>query len=614
MKNVFFKIGIIIFGLILLSGFDFVRVNVENKRTRKHKDNRPDIILIMSDDMGYSDLGSYGSNISTPNLDKLAQTGVKYTQFYNQARCVPTRASLMTGLYPHQTGLGWMSAVDSHLPGYRGRLNDHSVTIAQVVKEVGYSTYVVGKWHLTYVKNTREDRPKNNWPLQRGFDKFYGILKGAANYYDPGTLTRGNKLISAYNDPEYTPKQYYFTNAITDNAVKFIDKDNGEKPFFMYVAYTAAHWPMQAPAQEIKKYAGKYNVGWEKIRQERLVKMKKLGVIGKNIDLSPLDTHPWAQEKHKKAMERRMETYAAMITIMDRGIGKIVKELKKKGIFNNTVILFLEDNGGNAEDMGFGGPQGRTRPVAKDTTNLKPLPKEAINYSIDPPITRDGKIVMEGLDVMAGPADTYVAYLKPWAEVSNTPFKKYKHYVHEGGIATPLIVHWPDGIKTTGQIRPQIGDVIDIMPTIVQLADAKYPMYYNGDSITPVAGISLVPTFNSNKPLLRKAIYWEHEMNRAVRMGKWKLVSTGELMDGSYGHWKYYQNGPWELYNMENDRSELRDLSGQYPDLVRKISSMWYKWAYSHNVYPTPWKEVKPSIRSYYTTHDIKSAYNPKQH
>ena len=560
---------------------------------------RPNIILIMSDDMGYSDIGCYGSEIKTPVLDGLAKNGLRYTQFYNQARCCPTRASLMTGLYPHQAGMGWMDAVNHNLPGYQGQLNNHCLTIAQVLKSAGYNTYMVGKWHLQNEKNTTQDSPNYDWPLQRGFDKFYGILKGASNFYDPGTLCRGNTLISAFNDPEYPSTNYYFTNALSDNAVKYIKEDDDKKPFFIYVAYTAAHWPMQAPEEAIAKYKGKYDEGWEILRQNRLKKMKQVGVIGQNINLSPLDARPWAEEEDKIYMTRRMETYAAMIEIMDQGIGKIVDALKKKNEYENTIILFLEDNGGNAEGYMFGGPNGETIPASKDYLTLKILKPEEPQPAGNPGITRDGKIVMQGKKVMAGPADTYLTYLKPWAQVSNTPFKEYKHFVHEGGIATPLIVHWPAGINKKDEIRTQIGNVIDIMPTLVDLAGATYPKTHNNEFILPIAGESLVPTF-SNKALQRKAIFWEHEMNKAVRMGKWKLVSTGEIYDGTYGNWKYYKSGAWELYNMDIDRSELTNLAGKYPEIVRNMVAMWNEWTKKVPVYPTPWKEVKPSEKSFY--------------
>lgn len=571
---------------------------ISSAGTHQAKDQRPNIILIMSDDMGYSDIGCYGSEINTPHLDALAQHGLRFTQFYNAARCCPTRASLLTGLYPHQAGLGWMTAVGYDLPGYQDELNKHCVTIAEVMKNAGYATYMDGKWHVA--KNTREDEPKYNWPLQRGFDKYYGIIKGASNFYDPGTLCRGNHLITPFNDPEYQPENYYFTDAISDNAVRYIRENKKNKPFFMYVAYTAAHWPMQAPEEAIQKYKGKYDAGWEQLRRNRLKKMKEVGVIDSTADLSPLDTHPWSEEKDKKAMARRMETYAAMIDIMDQGIGRIVDELKAKGIYDNTVIFFLEDNGGNAEGIGYGsGPEGATEPVANDTTNLNPLEKNKIQYDINPPITRDGRVVMQGKQVMAGPADTYLAYLKPWAQVSNTPFRKYKHFVHEGGIATPLIVHWPTGIKSKGEISTQISHVIDIMPTIVALGNAEYPSTYKGNQITPMAGTSLVPAF-SDKPLPARVIFWEHEMNRSVRMGKWKLVSTGELSDGGYGTWKYYQNGPWELYDMEKDRGELKNLAGQYPEVVHEMANKWQQWAEEVHVFPTPWKEKKQPVRANY--------------
>ena len=568
--------------------------------TADAQQKRPNIILILSDDMGYSDIGCYGSEIETPNLDALANDGIRFTQFYNQARCCPSRASLMTGLYPHQTGMGWMDAVNHNLPGYQAQLNKNCVTIAQVLKSAGYSTYMAGKWHLQYEKDTRQDSPNYDWPLQRGFDKFYGILKGAGSYYDPGTLCRNNTLISPFNDPAYNPDNYYFTNAITDNAIKFIEDDKGKQPFFMYMAYTAAHWPMQAPQEVINKYKGCYDKGWDVIRRQRLDKMKRLGLIDSSVILPPLDTHTWEDEPDKAAMVRRMETYAAMIDIMDQGIGRMVAELKKKGIFENTVILFMEDNGGNAEGLGYGGgPEGKTQPIARNTEGLKPLAKNETQSEGIPPITRDGKLVMAGKKVMAGPADTYLAYLKPWGQVSNTPFREYKHYVHEGGIATPLIAHWSAGIKSKGEFRNQVGNFIDIMPTIVDLAEARYPAEFNGNKITPVAGVSLVPAFY-NKSINRKAIFWEHEMNRAVRMGDWKLVSTGQVMDGGYGLWKYYQKGPWELYNIKTDRAETRNLAGEYPGKVKEMAAMWEEWTKTVPVYPTPWKELKKPLRTEY--------------
>ena len=552
-----------------------------NIRAQKTPNDRPNIILIMSDDMGYSDIGSYGSEIATPNLDKLARNGIRYTQFYNGARCCPTRASLMTGLYPHQAGMGWMIGTDYNLPGYEAELNKNCVTIAEVLKQSGYNTYMTGKWHL--VKEVAKQQ-KYNWPLQRGFDKFYGIIMGASNYYDPAALCRNNTLITPYTDASYKPASYYLTDAISDNSVQYIKEHDTTKPFFMYVAYTAAHWPMQAPESAIQNYKGKYDQGWEKIRGERFDKMKRLGILEPAAELSPSDGTAWKDEKDKAAMARRMETYAAMVTIMDQGIGRLVDQLKKQGLFENTIILYLQDNGGCAEIIGGGATS-----QVSNTDGSKPLRKDEIHFKNSPPFTRDGKPVMQGKQLMAGPPDVYVSYLQNWANVSNTPFRQYKHWVHEGGIATPLIVHWPKGIKNKNEIRTQAGHVIDILPTLAELGGAKYPKEYNNNSIVPAAGVSLVPTF-TNKPLAREAIYWEHEMNRAVRMGKWKLVAAGELIDSTNRRREYYTNGSWELYDMEKDRSELHDLSSRHPDIVSKMSAMWEQYANTTNVFPAPWK------------------------
>lgn len=548
---------------------------------------RPNIVLILSDDMGYSDLGCYGSEIPTPNLDALAKDGLRYTQFYNTARCCPSRAGLLTGLYPHQAGVGWMTAQDHKLPGYRGELNKSCVTIAEVLKQSGYATYMTGKWHLA-LDPAQGSGETYHWPLQRGFDRYYGTLLGAANYFDPGLLCRDNKLITPYTDSAYKPANYYFTDAISDNSVKFIEEHNSRNPFFLYVAYTAAHWPVQAPAAAIAKYKGRYDGGWEVLRRQRFENMKRLGLLKKEAELSVSDVGSWAGEKDKAAMARRMETYAAMIGVMDQGIGRIIQALKKKGLYENTVIFFLQDNGACHEIIG----SGETRPVAAEAANLKTPAKEDLNYSINPGITRDGKVVMQGKAVMAGPADTYVSYMREWANVSNTPFRMYKHWINEGGISTPLIVHWPAGIKDKGAFRTSVGHEIDIMPTVAELAGAVYPSVYRANAISPEEGTSLVSTFNSNKAVEHKPVFWEHEMNRGVRMGSWKLVAQAEMLNGGYGLWKNYKTTPWALYDMETDRAEMHDLSDKHPDLMKQMISMWNEWAQRVHVYPQPWQPL----------------------
>lgn len=558
---------------------------------------RPNVILILSDDMGYSDLGCYGGEIATPHLDSLAMHGLRYTQCYNVGHCCPSRAALLTGLYPHQTGLGWMTARDFGLPGYTDELNDHCVTIAEALKNAGYATLMAGKWHLC--RNVHAGGPEYDWPLQRGFDRFYGILEGAGNYYDPAALCRDNRLITPENDTAYHPAHFYFTRAITDNAVRFLRERPKDRPFFLYVAYTAAHWPMQAPPGDIAKYKGKYDRGWDVLRTERLAREKALGVIDSTTDLSPRETLPWEDEPDKPAMARRMETYAAMVSIMDEGIGQILAELRREGVADNTLVLFLQDNGGNGEGVGFGGPGGATREVARDSAAIRPLTKDEVQYAVIPPATRAGEPERVGKRLMAGPADTYLAYLKPWGELSNTPFRKYKNFVYEGGVATPLIVSWPQGIRAPGgALRKQVIHEIDVMPTILSVTGASYPRHFHGHDITPEAGLSLVPTFRDSA-LTSRAIFFAHQANRAVRMGKWKIVSGG-ILHGPYGEWKTYTSLPWQLYDMENDRSELKDLSAEYPDTVRRLAAMWEAWAHRTHVYPMPWQEEKPPVQSYY--------------
>ncbi len=533
---------------------------------------RPNIIVIMSDDMGYSDMGCYGSEIKTPTVDSLAANGLRFTQFYNTARCCPTRASLMSGLYPHQAGVGHMMN-DKGLDGYRGNLNKRCVTIAEVMKTAGYSTYMAGKWHVT--RHINPDGPKFNWPCQRGFDRFYGTIHGAGSFFDPNTLTRDNTMISPYADPQYKPRTYYYTDAISDHTARYINEHKGDNPFFIYVAYTAAHWPMHALPKDIEKYRGKYDGGYKPIREARFERMKKLGVIEKHWKLSP-QAGVWDKVKDKKWEAVGMEVYAAMVDNMDAGIGRIVQALKKKGQLDNTLILFFQDNGGCAEGMGRGGNQKRA-----DKPTLKPMDPKALQTGMIPRQTRDGWPMLKGTGVLPGPADTYIGYGQGWANVSDTPFRLYKHYVHEGGIATPLVAHWPKGIKAKNELRHQPGHLIDIMATCVDVSGATYPKEYKGQKIQPMEGKSLVPAF-ADKPIEREALYWEHEGNRAVRVGKWKLVARR-------------RNGKWELYDMEADRSEMNDLADKQPDRVKKMSDLWQKYGERTNVLPWPGTRRKPA-------------------
>ena len=529
---------------------------------------RPNIVLIMADDMGYSDIGCYGGEINTPNLNGLAAKGVRFTQFYNTARCCPTRAALITGLYQHQAGIGHMTG-DYGYEAYRGDLNNNCVTIAEVLKQAGYSTYMSGKWHVT--KHIKPEGPKYNWPRQRGFDRFFGTIHGAGSFYDPNSLTRDNTQIVPDDG-------FYYTNAINENAVKFIAEHksrSGDKPFFLYVPYTAPHWPMHALPEDIAKYKGRYDGGWDALRAERHKRMIEMGLVKKDWKITPRDegVPPWADAEDKEWFARRMEVYAAMVDCLDQGVGRIIAQLKKSADFENTLIFFLADNGGCAEEYGS---QKAVKPDPSEPVVLKPMGKTELQTRMQPTHTRDGRPVRTGHGVVPGPADTYIAYGKAWANASNTPFRRYKHWVHEGGISTPLIAHWPAQIKARGKLRHQPGHLIDIMATCVDVARAEYPSEYKGNKITPMEGRSLAPAFG-NKPIEREAIYWEHEGNRAVRQGKWKLVSR--------------HPGEWELYDLEADRTELRDLAQKNPEKLAELKVMYETWAKRCSVMPWPVKK-----------------------
>ncbi len=532
---------------------------------------RPNIIVIMSDDMGYSDIGCYGSEIPTPNLDKLAGNGLRYTQFYNTGRCCPTRASLLTGLYAHQAGIGQMTN-DGGQDGYRGDLSRNAVTMAEVLKNSGYRTYMAGKWHVT--KQLKPDGDKSNWPRQRGFDRFYGTIIGAGSLFDPWTLTSGNKAITPENDPDYKPEQYYYTDAISDYAVKFVREHAEEKkedPFFLCVAYTAAHWPMHALEKDIAKYKGKYDAGYEVIRKARYERMKKLGVI-KDWELSEAPQRWEDFPEEQKAWELRcMEVYAAMVDSMDQGIGRLVTALEKSGQLDNTLILFMQDNGGCAENRG--------RSPRKDAVSgVKPMGKDELQTEMVPVRSREGHPVLTGPDAMPGPSATYIAYGRNWANVSNTPFRQYKSKNHEGGIATPLIAHWPKGISAKNELRHESGHLIDVMATCVDLSGAQYPKEYKGHNIQPMEGRSLASGFGKDRSEERVLI-WEHYHNAAIRKGKWKLVRLGRK--------------DWELYDVEKDRSELTDLSKELPDRAKEMADLWEENAHRTKIYPRPGKKKK---------------------
>ena len=541
---------------------------------------RPNVLLILADDMGFSDVGCYGSEIATPNIDALAAGGLRFTQFYNGARCCPSRASLLTGLYAQQTGVGLMTGND-HEPGYTGSLNDQCVTLGTVLRSAGYQTYMAGKWHVGDMV-----------PTTRGFDRFYGFYSGyTVNSYNPNQMA----LFPPDSQPPHTyaPGKFYATDAITDYAVDFVDAgrrgDQGPdaKPWFLYLAYSAAHFPLMAPAAEVKKYVPVYEKGWDAIRAERLERIKRLGVLPASSDLSPRSLIPrpdiarregiesqtnpaWASLPHDRQVDLayRMAIYAAMVEHMDRDLGRVLDDLRSHGELDKTLIFFLSDNGACAEWAPFGFDARLSMPNGDGAHG------DGHGYngnSMVKAVLHTGPALAEMGQRVAGM--TGIGYGSGWANACNTPFRMYKHYDHEGGIATPLVVRWPAGFPDKGAYRQQVGDVIDFMPTLVELAGAQYPTAANGHPILPMEGRSLVPAF-TDQAIDREAIYWEHENNRAVRVANLKLVSLA--------------GRPWELYDMDRDREELHDLSASMPGKVKSMQAMWEAWAQRCHVYPKP--------------------------
>lgn len=493
---------------------------------------RPNIIIILVDDMGFSDLGCYGGEIPTPNLDALAAGGLRFTQFYNTGRCCPTRASLLTGLYPHQTGIGHMTD-DKGVPGYQGFLNDRCVTLAEVLRPAGYFTAHTGKWHVGHGDDAR-------LPLQRGFDRFYGVPEGGGFYFQPKagrTVRLGNEVVLGTGQP--TPEGWYSTDAWTEYGLRFMDEARAaKKPFFLYLAHNAPHFPLQAAPEDIAKFRGHYKSGWDKLRAQRHARQKELGLVAAAWPLTPRDAtiEAWdalTPEKQDE-LDLRMAIYAAVMHRLDLAIGTLVAGLKERGALDNTLLLFLSDNGASDE----GGLYGKFG------------------------------------DGTPGDAQSDVFLGRAWANASETPFRLYKKNSHEGGIATPLIAHWPAGISAKGEWRAQPAHVIDLMATCVDLAGTSYPKENNGKPIQPMEGRSLLPAFK-NEPLQRDALYWEHEGHAAIRVGDMKLVRQG-------------RNGAWELYDMTADRTELNDLAAAQPERVKELAAQWEAWAKRAQVLPYP--------------------------
>ena len=493
------------------------------------------MVLIMADDMGFSDLGCYGGEIDTPHLDRLAAGGLRFAQFYNTGRCWPTRASLLAGLYPHQTGRA-MSFGPTAPRAYTGIIPPTCRMIPEVLAPVGYRSYHVGKWHLDSGRG-----PNETWPLGRGFDRSY-FLVTQNNYFSPRLVYDENEKITRPGG------DYYATEALSKRAVTYLERHaagHSERPFFLYLAYTAPHFPLHALAEDVARFRGKYTAGWDVMREARYRRMRELGIV--NCPLSPRDPDARAwdslSDEEKDEWDARMATYAAMIHCVDRGVGYVVRQLEAMGALDDTLILFLSDNGSSAEYIvrGDGHQPG------------------------SPP----------------GSRESYRCLEVGWSNVANAPLRMHKMWMHEGGIATPLIAHWPAEIEARGEITHQVGHVIDVLPTLVDVAGAAYPETFEGQRTTPLPGKSLAPILRGRKPEPREMLFWEHIGNKAVRQGDWKLVAE--------------HGGPWELYDLGVDRSETNDLSAKHPEKVKELGELWA--AYADRIGVVDWDTLPGSKR-----------------
>jgi arylsulfatase len=552
--------------------------------------NKPNILIILADDLGWSDLGCYGGEIRTPNLDSLAAGGLRFTQFYTSTRCCPSRASLLTGLYPHQAGIGLMTSDQAAkypgagdkgeaFPGYRGALNANCVTIAQVLKPTGYRTAAAGKWH---VGNSEP-------PTKRGFDDFYGFVGGyGVDSWEPRMMKR---LPEGRPQRSYQPGEFFATDAITDHALDFLaDMRKAGAPWLLYVGYQAPHFPVQSKREDMTGYPEIYARGWDKIREQRLTKQKKIGLLPESTALTPRSkiTHPvasrrlgsWTDDGNNPAWDslpadrradlaQRMAVFAGMVTGMDRNIGRLIADLRASGQLDNTLILFLSDNGACAEWEPFG---------FEMLPTPNPVPGTGINQGTQ---ALPNKLYRGDELATMGQAGSFPSYGSGWANACNTPWRLYKHYGHEGGIGTPLIAHWPAAVgkeKDNGRFVREPAHLIDLMATCVDITGAKYPAEWIGKKILPMEGVSLRPLLaaSAGNPasLPPRLLAWEHEGNRAIREGQWKLVSLA--------------TAPWELYDMESDRVEMNDLAASQPERVKDMSAKWEVWAKRTNVLPRP--------------------------
>ncbi|MCC8154737.1 MAG: sulfatase-like hydrolase/transferase [Tannerellaceae bacterium] len=534
--------------------------------TQPPQETRPNIIVILADDLGYSDLGCYGGEIETPNLNRLAENGIRFSYFYNASRSCPTRASLLTGLYPHQAGIGRMT-FDQQQPGYRGTMTYNGVTIAEVLSEAGYQTGMIGKWHVAETPLRPDQRqwlahhvqydefaPKDNYPTYRGFQDFYGTIYGVVNYFDPFSLVNGEESVRS------VPKDYYSTIALTDSAVSYVNRyTQNDKPFFMYLSYHAPHWPLHALAEDIEKYENTYKVGWDKIREDRYERIRQLGLFEQENEYlsSRQFTDTWEENPTQEWDARAMAVHAAMVDRMDQEIDKLIATLEANGQLDNTLILFMSDNGCSNEDCQFYSEGENDRPAEMRNGEKIIYPRQK--------------------EVLPGPENTYASIGARWANVANTPFRYWKAKSFEGGICTPMIAHWLKGIQQPkGAVTREMGHVIDIMATCLDLSGAEYPTEYKGNPIIPLEGKSLNAIFKTGQREGYEELCFKHFEEKAfIDKSGWKIIRQGITK-------------PWELYNLKEDRTEMNNLADQYPEKVKEFEERYLLWENRALVNPRP--------------------------
>ena len=508
------------------------------------KASKPNIILVLVDDLGFSDIGPFGaSEIETPNLDRLASQGLRLKEFYNNSICAPTRASLLTGQYQHKAGVGYFN-VNLGLPAYQGFLNKESLTVAEVLKQAGYTTLMSGKWHV--------GDDQDQWPNQRGFDKFFGFIGGASNYYEIGEKGQETVSLIKNNKPYYLEKGKYLTDEITNNAIEFIgeqDKESKNKPFFLYLAFNAPHWPLQALPQDIAKYKGRYSMGWDSLRVLRYQNAIKKGVIdpGQKITQADKQVRPWNKLTYDEQQywQRRQEVFAAMIDHVDQSIGRVFSKLQELKKDDNTLIIFISDNGAQGGNT--------TRPYTQRTTG---------------PV---------------GSAGSYETQNSNWSQTGNSPLRSYKDSPYEGGISAPFIAWYPKKIKAN-TIAQGTAHLIDLAPTFYELAGVSYPQDYNGIKTNPLAGKSLLPLLTGQTATVKRGepLFWERAGKAAVRDGKWKLVIPF--------------NAEAELYDVEKDRAENVNLAASHPEIVAKLKAQYNQWAAKNEV--VDYNKLRPLLQN----------------